>query len=117
MYTDWKWQYQFFVMRKWLLALLKISLVASYFYCCYLGWQQLKELPMISFQLSTVYFFFSISFILANLVNFFEVSLLARITYIFFSFSVLGIYLPAVRQMKLKISRIVNRLFKVKHRT
>ena len=70
-----------------------------------------------SLKCQTVYFFFSISFILANLVNFFEVSLLARITYIFFSFSVLGIYLPAVRQMKLKISRIVNRLFKVKHRS
>ncbi|EGP5619866.1 MULTISPECIES: hypothetical protein [Enterococcus] len=54
MYTDWKWQYQFLVMRKWLLALLKLSLVASYFYCCYLGWQQLKELSMTSFQLSNV---------------------------------------------------------------
>lgn len=54
MYTDWKWQYQFLVIRKWLLALLKLSLVASYFYCCYLGWQQLKEFSMTSFQLSNV---------------------------------------------------------------
>ena len=54
MYTDWKWQYQFFVMRKWLLALFKLSLVASYFYCCYLGWQQLKKLSITSSQLTIV---------------------------------------------------------------
>jgi|GEM_PF-4329256 len=70
-----------------------------------------------SLECQMIYFFFSVSFILANLVNFFEVSIFSRITYIFFSFSVLVTYLPAVKQMKLKISRIVNRLFKVKHRS
>lgn len=70
-----------------------------------------------SLKCQMIYFFFSVSFILANLVNFFEVPIFARITYIVFSFSILGVYLPAVRQMKLKISRIVNRLFKVKHRS
>ncbi|PWS23529.1 hypothetical protein DKP78_12430 [Enterococcus faecium] len=54
MYTDWKWQYQFFVMRKWQLTLFKLSLVASYFYCCYLGWQQLKKLSITSSQLTIV---------------------------------------------------------------
>lgn len=49
---DWKWQYQFLVIRKWLLAFYKLSLTLDFFRCGYFGWQQLKEFLIVHYKLS-----------------------------------------------------------------
>ncbi|MDC4248076.1 hypothetical protein [Enterococcus faecium] len=50
---DWKWQYQFLVIRKWLLAFFKLSLTLDFFECGFFGWRQLLEFLIVHYKLST----------------------------------------------------------------